>query len=239
MPATRTRHEKVSDYLWGAPDPSQEDRKHLELVRASARAGGRQVEEMALSELDAKGAGPGVMAAPPRARLTATAWGSKEYRRQGQYDWFEGLAADEKQRLRERWFSSSRGAESPDEIAEKIPIDQWLALTRQADLGRAMATGKGTNTKRFGGLRPSSLIAGEPYDFAELHADNAGRAVRHVQQARDSGRFGRTGERCQFRTSPDGVVYPLANTCHGAYATSGTGRPRQYAAMRAEDVEAF
>jgi hypothetical protein len=35
------------------------------------------------------------------------------------------------------------------------------------------------------------------------------------------------------------VVYPLANTCHGAYATSGTGRPRQYAAMRAEDVEAF
>ena len=102
-----------------------------------------------------------------------------------------------------------------------------------------MATGKGTNPKRFGGLRPSSLVAAEPYDFAELHAENPGRAVRHVHQARDAGRFGRSGERCQFRTSPDGVVYPLANTCRSAYATAGTERARQYAPRRPEDDEPF
>ena len=57
MPATRTTHEKVSDFLWGAPDPSPADRKHLELIRASAREAGRQVEDIAMRELEAKGVG--------------------------------------------------------------------------------------------------------------------------------------------------------------------------------------
>lgn len=240
MPQARTRQEKVSDRVWGAPDPSPGDRKHLELVRASARAGGRQVEELALNELDAKGAGPGVMAPPPRGEYAPKRFGGG-YRRKtaADYDWYDGLAEDEKRRLAERWFAPHGHGEAPDEIAERIPVREWLSLTRQADLGRAMATGKGTNPKRFGGLRPSSLIAGEPFDFAELHNANEGRAARHLHQAQDSGRFGRSGERCQFRTRPDGQVYPLAATCRSAYATAGGERPRQYAPMQPGDEEAF
>ncbi len=238
MPATRTRHEKVSDYLWGAVDPSQEDRKHLELVRASARAGGAQVENLALGELDARRAGPGTMAPPPRAEKEAMRWGGEYRRKSSSYDWFDSLGKAEQTRLRERWFSPQGRGESPDEISERIPIDQWVSLTRQADLGKAMATGRGANPARFGGLRPSSLVAGEPYEWSELHHSNAGRAARHVRRAREEGRFGvDEGNRCQFRTRPDGTVYPLANTCRSAYATSAP--EHDYAPMRPEDVEAF
>ena len=238
MAQARSAHEKISDRVWGEPDPSPADRRHLELVRASTRAGGKQVEELALSELDAKSAGPGMMAPPPRGEYAPKRFGGG-YRRktQADWDWYDALSKDEQRRLSERWFAPRGHGQSPDEISERIPVREWLALTRQADLGRAMATGKGTNPKRFGGLRPSSLVAGEPYDFAELHAENPGRAVRHVHQARDSGRFGAEGSRCQFRTSPYGVAYPLANTCRSAYATSAP--EPAYAPMRPEDAEAF
>ena len=123
-------------------------------------------------------------------------------------------------------------------MAERMPIREWLRLTRQADLGRAMATGRGANPARFGGLRPSSLVAGEPYEWSELHHKDGGRAARHVRQAREAGRFGvDEGNRCQFRTRPDGTIYPLANTCRGAHVTSAPARA--YAPMRPEDVEAF
>jgi hypothetical protein len=220
--ATRSRQEKVSDWLWGAPDPTPEHRKHLELIRQSARDAGRQVEDIAMRELEAKMAGPGVMAPPTRGYREAPRWGG-QYRRASasDFDWFDGLSIDEKKRLSERWFAPQGRGEAPDEIAERIPIKDWLALTRQADLGRAMASGKGTNSARFGGLRPSSLVAGEPYQFEELHNSDAGRAARHVRQAREAGRFGvDEGNRCQFRTRPDGTIYPLASTCRGAYVTS-------------------
>jgi hypothetical protein len=196
-----------------------------------------------MRELEAKGVGPGTMARPSRGYREAPRWGS-QYRRASaaDFDWFDALSTDEQKRLYSRWFAPEGHGESPDEMAERMPIQEWLRLTRQADLGRAMATGRGANPKRFGGLRPSSLIAGEPYDFAELHNADDGRAARHVRQAREAGRFGvDEGNPCQFRTRPDGTVYPLANTCRGAYVTSGTGagRRRQYAAMRPEDNEAF
>ena len=70
---------------------------------------------------------------------------------------------------------------------------------------------------RFGNLRPSSEVADEPYDFAELHHEDAGLAARHDRHARKSGRFDADERnRYQFRTRPDLTIYPLANTCWGA-----------------------
>ena len=158
LPPVRSRHERISDAVWGAPDPSPEDRKQLELIRQSARDGGRQVEDIAMRELEAKGVGPGTM-----ARTTPSA---------------------------------------------------------------SVASAR----------RPLSL--GNLYQWSELHHANDGRAARHVRQAREAGRFGvDEGNRCQFRTNSEGVVYPLANTCRGAHVTSAPARA--YAPMRPEDVEAF
>ena len=66
MPATSTRHNKVGAFFWGAPEPTKEDRKHLELIRQSAREAGAQVETLALDHLEAKGLGPGTMATASR-----------------------------------------------------------------------------------------------------------------------------------------------------------------------------
>ena len=42
---------------------------------------------------------------------------------------------------------------------------------------------------------------------------------------REAGRFAVEGERCQLRTRPDGQgIYPVANTCRGAYVTSAPER---------------
>jgi hypothetical protein len=72
---TRTFHDRVSDFMWGAPDPSPEDRKQLEQIRASARSEARQAEEIYLAELDRVGAGRGVMAPPPRPSTKSPARG--------------------------------------------------------------------------------------------------------------------------------------------------------------------
>jgi hypothetical protein len=78
-----------------------------------------------------------------------------------------------------------------------------------------MATGRHTTSARYGGQDPASLIVGEPYDFAELHHKNPGRAARQVRKASEGGLLGAEGERrCRFRTRPDGTVYPLARTCN-------------------------
>ena len=120
--------------------------EQLEIIRASAREAGRQVEEIAMSQLEAKMVGPGVMAPPPRGYREAPRWGG-QYRRKSasDYDWFDALSNDEKKRLHERWFNREGYGEAPDEMAERMPIQEWLRLTRQADLGRAMATGRGAN----------------------------------------------------------------------------------------------
>jgi hypothetical protein len=73
LPPVRSRHERISDAVWGAPDPSPEDRKQLELIRQSARDGGRQVEDIAMRELEAKGVGPGTMARTTPSASVASA----------------------------------------------------------------------------------------------------------------------------------------------------------------------
>jgi hypothetical protein len=222
---SRSFHERVSDFMWGEPDPPLEERKQLEAVRASVRTEAREAEMIYLAELDRVGAGRGVMAAPPRAEYQKFGQGKGEYRRahSGGYDFFEGLAKKEQERLRQNgWFAEPGHGEAPDEIAERIPIRDWLQLTRNVDMTRAMATGHHTNPRRYGGQDPRALIVGEPYDFAELHHENAGRAARHVRHGRESGRLGAAGgSRCQFRTRPDGTVYPLAATCNPREAAVG------------------
>src|SRR5579863_292339 len=105
---TRSFQERVGDLVWGETDPSPEERKQLEQIRASVRAEARQAEEMYLAELDRVGAGRGVMAPPPKAEYQKFGQGKGEYRRSdaGGYDWYEGLAKKEQARLRDNgWFA--------------------------------------------------------------------------------------------------------------------------------------
>jgi hypothetical protein len=219
MPPRRSIGDRITDAVWGPTEPSADERRQLAAVRASVREQARSAEEIYLGELERAGAGRGVMEAPPRSVRSRTATGRTEYRRvahSGEWDWFEGLSRAEQSRLRENgWFAPEGHGESPDEVATRISIREWLQLTRNADMTRAMATGRHTNPDRYGGQDPASLIVGEPYDFAELHHADEGRAARHLRHAREGGLLGAEGaSRCQFRTRPDGTVYPLAATCN-------------------------
>lgn len=239
MPPRRSFHDRIADAVWSDAEPSPEERRQLEAVRASVRAEARQSEDMYDAELYRAGAGRGVMAPPPRAERVRSGTFRGEYRRggSGAYDWFDGLAKAEQARLRENgWFASEGRGESPDEVATRIDIGEWLQLTRNTDMARAMATGHHTNPARYGGQDPRDLIAGSPYDFSELHHANTGRAARHLRHASEGGFLGaEPTSRCQFRTRPDGTVYPLAGTCNprepavgytvnarGELATTGT-----------------
>ncbi len=83
----------------------------------------------------------GVMAAPPRAKREAMRWGG-EYRRKGDWDWFDALSRHEQAHVREGgWFAQEGRGESPDEIAQRISLKDWLEHTRALDATRALRTG--------------------------------------------------------------------------------------------------
>ena len=139
-----------------------QDLAHQELYDVAEPAGGtpsaHRQEELYLAAVEAAGAGPGRMAAPPPLRRQPD--GTWRRRHSGEWDWFEGLARAEQARLRQRWFAKSPLAESPDEIAERIDLLQWLDLTRRADLARSLSAGRRPRASaRFGGLGPSALSA--------------------------------------------------------------------------------
>ena len=179
-----------------------------------------------MDDLDRVHAGPGVMAPPPRAEKSWTAWGTKEFRRSSsEFDWFDGLAEAERARLRERWFAPSGHGESPDEISQRIDLRSWLDLTRRVDATRALSEGRvaSFNPRRYGGLNPNHLIGGAPYNVQVIWGDDE-RAQRHLDKSATRKGLGRTWQervwdvdvpksQCQFRTRPDGTVYPLASTC--------------------------
>lgn len=149
---------------------------------------------------------------------TARTRSGKEYRSGGasDYDWFFSLGKAEQARIRENWMTSSRGAPTPTR-SKRLPIREWLALTRRVDMARALATGRHVNRDRHGGLDPASLIAGEPCDPRELHHPDRERAHRHVSRAIREGKTGRhharsAGPHVEFFTDKAGVVHPIRAT---------------------------
>ena len=228
----------------GAIDAAR--RRQLEDVRRSTRDSARGLERSSLDALDVARAGPGAMAPPERLKKEAMRWGGAYRSTQAaDWDWFYGLSRAEQARLRENWFARPGHGEAPDEIAERIPIKEWLALTRTTDMARAMATGRNVNRDRYGNMSPASLVAGEPYDFAILHGKDDRAAWRHIERARREGRLGRhhaenAGSRVRFFTDEKGIVHPIRASEHraptGVYnRATGTYEPARHVAYGSDE----
>jgi hypothetical protein len=155
----------------------------LQALRQSIRESTREVEETHFRELDRAGAGLWAMKAPARREREAQRFGGG-YRSRGasDYDWFYGLHPNEQARLRANWLSTSSNAQSPDEIAQHMPISEWLEHTRAIDASRALRTGRGISSERYGSLNPNHLIEGAPFDVRLLWGDDD-KALAHLQKS--------------------------------------------------------
>jgi hypothetical protein len=146
------------------------------------------------------------MRLPPPRQREATRFGGGYHARgtSGLYDWFYELGPEEQQRIRANWMSPQ--GFPVDELEDKMPIGEWLSLTRRIDLSRAIARGRRIERKRYGGLDPDRVLT----SGARL-----GELRRRHGRARGPGRGGGEGpsSRCHFFTSDDGVVHPIASTC--------------------------
>jgi hypothetical protein len=205
------------------------EKDRLEKVRDSTRRHALEASRFYRDELERR-AGSGKMRRPRRLSYERGEYRSREA---ADYDWFFSLSKAEQSRIRENWMTESSHGEAPDEIEEKIPIREWLDLTRRVDMSRALATGRHVQRDRYGGLNPKSLIAGEPYDPAVLHGGDDQAAHDHISRARREGRLGKhhahhAGPGVQFFTDKEGIVHPIRRT----YET-------KVQAMRPGDEEAF
>lgn len=120
----------------------------------------RQTAEDHERTLEALDVGRGRMMAPPPLRKVATQVGI-EYRQiddGSDWDWFYGLSKAEQGRLRSNWMTRSPDALAPDEVAELMPLEEWLEHTRRADAGRALATGRVLSSDRYGGLEGAHVL---------------------------------------------------------------------------------
>jgi hypothetical protein len=166
----------------------------------------------------------GRMRLPPPRQQEAKRFGGGYHARgtSGLYDWFYELAPEEQQRIRSNWMSPQ--GFKVDELEDKMPIGEWLSLTRRIDMSRAAARGRRIETKRYGGLNPDRVLeAAEGLERARK-TTRAGRRPR--------GRPGRgeehAGSRCHFFTDDDGVVHPIAATCGHVRAMSARERQETY-----------
>lgn len=152
----------------------------------------------------------GKIAAPPPRERVGKRFGGGTRSATSSYDWYYGLSVKEQARLRRNWFSGERatkgtggakrgpraaftgkGGTAPDEVEEMgLPIREWLALTRGIDNARAARRGR------------APLIDARDYHG---HARTSSISYSTRPGAREVDR----SERVQFRTAPDGTVYPL------------------------------
>lgn len=210
----------------GESRPTNFDRSRLHAVKASARSAGRRAQEDFEQELENRVGSLGWrIQAPERLeRRAARVGGGYRSRQRGLYDWFYELDPKEQARLRRNWMSSSSSAPTPDEIEEHLPIRDWLDLTRAVDMSKAVATGRQTNRRLYGGKTPESFIAGEPYDLRELHHQDEERAARHVRRARAEGRIGRHHAPKNPRNVRRGIAYKADGSLDVQFFTDEEGR---------------
>lgn len=83
----------------------------------------------------------------------------------GEWDWYRSLSTAERGRLALKWIRRE-GVQSPDTLAEAMAerfsdldpgdidgcMQRWLELTRIADCGRSVASGRTPDPARFGGM---------------------------------------------------------------------------------------
>lgn len=166
--------------------------RRARMVKESARSSAREAEQMWRDELEQRVGQLGIkIRAPERLERRAERFGGGYRSKQkGDYDWFYDLNPKEQARIRSNWMTDDSHAPSPDEIETRIPMRHWVETTRAIDMARAVQTGRHIQKERYGGMSPSALIAGEPYDLGELHHRDEKRAAVHVRKARREGKIG-------------------------------------------------
>jgi hypothetical protein len=179
---------------------------------------GRHAEQVYREQLDTRGGddfgADSRMKLPPPRQREAIRFGGGTHARgtSGLYDWFYELAPEEQQRLRANWMTP-RGY-AVDEMEDKLPVTEWLSLTRRIDMARAITKGRHIERKRYGGLDPDKVLtSGRRLGDLKAAAGKGGAGRRPGGKTR-AGRSGDSqGSRCHFFTDDDGVVHPIASTC--------------------------
>jgi hypothetical protein len=195
-----------------ATHPNVYEQARAGKVKQSLTASARQEETRWRGDLEhaLQGLGTGRIRAPQRLeRRSAREGGGYRSTRaeQADYDWFYGLGSKEQARIRANWMTDDRHAPTPDEIAEKMPVRDWLNHTRAIDMARALQTGRHIQADRYGGIRPSQLIAGEPYDPAKIHHREPIVSAVHVKDARRARRTGAEHAPKNPRNLRRGIAY--------------------------------
>jgi hypothetical protein len=212
-----------------ATRPNVYERSRTDKVRQSLTGSAKQAESRWRGDLEQalEGIGHGRMRAPQRLerRSVREGGGYRSTRtEQADYDWFYGLGSKEQARIRANWMTDDRSAPTPDEIAEKMPVRDWLNHTRAIDMARALQTGRHVQADRYGGMRPSQLIAGEPYEPAKVHHQDPAVAHHHVTAARRTGRTGPDHAPKNPRNIRRGIAYKADGSLDVQFFTDDQGR---------------
>jgi hypothetical protein len=206
--------------------PTSFDRARAAQVSRSARSAARRAQADWEEELEQRIGSLGLrMRAPERLeRRAERVGGGYRSKQAGSYDWFYELHPKEQARIRANWMTSSGNAPTPDEIEARVPIREWLTATRAIDMAKAVETGRQVSKDRYGGQTPASLIAGEPYDLAELHHEDRDRAARHVRRARAEGKIGRHHAARNPHNVRRGIAYRADGSLDVQFFTDEEGR---------------
>lgn len=215
--------------------------RRARLVKESAQKAARDAEEDWQAELErAVGQLGYKIKAPERKEKRAERFGGGYRSKQkGDYDWFYDLNPKEQARIRSNWMTDYAGAPTPDEIETRIPLKHWVEITRGIDMSRAVQTGRHVQKERYGGMSPSSLIAGEPYNLAELHHEDEQRSAREVKRARREGRTGAHHAPKNPHNVRRGIAYKKDGSLDVQFFTDDAGRVHpiraSYETMTAEE----
>lgn len=168
------------------------------------RSDAKEAEDDYWREMDRAG-GEGKIKAPPKLeRQAERVGGGYVSKKGGDYDWFYGLSKAEQKRLRSNWFSSSSGAQTPDEVEERgLSMKQWLALTRGIDAARAVRSGRGGgDTARYGGRAARSYVT-------RGSAADHGTPLRKAKHRDGSYHDIDRNANVQYFTDANGEVHPI------------------------------
>lgn len=203
------------------------DRRRAEQIRSSAREAARANIRMWEAEYEQRmgDLGPKIKAPAPLEKRPERFGGRRVSKQGGSYDWFYELDPSEQARIRANWMTKSSTAAAPDEVEEHMPMADWLRMTRVIDMSKAIATGRHVKGgARYGGMKPATLIAGEPYDLAELHHADRERAARHVRDAQGGARASRRHVPKNPHNIRRGIAYKADGSLDVQYFTDDRGR---------------
>lgn len=141
----------------------------VDKVRDEVKAAAARIVEDLEGQLDKDGIGRGSIKRPEHKAYDqfARRWVNRQG---GDWDWyFEDLTEPEKDRLRKNWFAGAGNstAWSADELDERMPVRDWLEVTRQVDAAVAITHGRIVNPNGYGGNDATDLID-SPYDLRKL-----------------------------------------------------------------------